>query len=379
MIDTGTWHLATKRAEFLDLQSDWDRIFHENARHSPFLSWGWVDAWLRHIARVHELRIIYWRDAGGITQYILPLHRPRNRFGFGSGSTMLVCSYGLDSSDNLGCLCVPELEDQSSELTADAIDYFFDRSDSISLRFLDSTGSFPWRLQEAMQSSGRKIKIRPDSTCPTAVLPASWDEFLRQLSSNFRSQVRRSYKQVGGDGQPKFRFVDPTESESFATELIRLNRSRIRAKGRTSSLESDGFRNFLSEVIPYLASQGISWMDTIERDGEVLGAALNFVHGDTVYFYMGGFDDKASKIRPGTALFALVIQRGIERGHSRYDFLRGDELYKYRWSATDVMMHSVAIYPRGFLRAHLASAADDIYLTARKFLRYARRQIRGRD
>ena len=291
---------------------------------------------------------------------------------------MLVCGYGLDCSDNLGCLCAPELEHQSAELTASAIDYAFDRHDSISLGFLDSTGGFPSSLQKAMQSSGRKIRVRPDAACPTAELPGSWDGYLEQLSSNFRSQVRRSYKQIRGDGQPEFHYVEPTEAESFAGELVRLNRSRIQAKGETSSLEDECFRNFLNEVIPYMASQGIAWMDTIVRDSEVLGAALHFVHGDTVYFYMGGFDDKASKIRPGTALFALAMQRGIERGHSRYDFLRGDEPYKYRWSATDVITHNVAIYPCGFLRAHLASMVDDIYLTTYKFLKYSRRLIRGR-
>ena len=68
MIESGSWHLATNQSEFLKLQSDWELLFQENPRHSPFLAWGWVNAWLRHIARPHELRITYLRDADGVVK-----------------------------------------------------------------------------------------------------------------------------------------------------------------------------------------------------------------------------------------------------------------------------------------------------------------------
>jgi len=376
IVETGSWYLATSRADFLQLRPDWDRLFNANPRHSPFLSWGWVDAWLRHIAREHELQIIYFRDTDGIIQYILPLHRPTSKLGFRSRKVMLVCSYGLECSDSLGCICAPGLEDQSAEITASAIIQVLDRHDTISLGFLDSTGDFPARLKAAMQSGDWKIRIRSDAVCPIVGLPASWDEYLRKLSSNFRSQVRRSYKQVGGEGKPVFVSVDSSDAEAFADDLIRLNRSRMQTKGEQSSLENKAFQTFLREVIPYMAAHELAWMDVIVQDENILGSALNFVHGDTVYFYMGGFDDKARKIRPGTALFALVIQRGISRGYAAYDFLRGDEEYKYRWSATDAMTHNVAIYPRGF-RGFVGSVTDNLYISTRKLLRFARELIKG--
>lgn len=283
---------------------------------------------------------------------------------------MLICSYGLERSDSLGCLCASELEDQSASLTASAIFHFCDEYDMILLGFLDSTAGFPTRLKAAMQSGDRLIRVRPDAVCPTADLPGSWDEYLRQLSSNFRSQVRRSYRQIGGDRQPSFRSADPPDVDAFARDLIRLNRSRMRIRGETSSLENSAFRKFLKEAIQYMASHGIAWMDTIVQDGEVLGSTLHFVHGDTIYYYMAGFDDKARKIRPGTALFALVMQRGIESGYARYDFLRGDEAYKYRWCATDVITYNVTIYPSGFLRGHLALMVDHLYRVTHKLLKY---------
>ena len=116
MKGSGTFRIASEQADFLQLQADWDRLYDANPRHSPFLAWGWVDAWLRHIAKDHELQIITWEDGDGIVQFILPLHRVT-----GSGEIMLACSYGLDCSDNIGCICSQELQEKSEELTEDDI------------------------------------------------------------------------------------------------------------------------------------------------------------------------------------------------------------------------------------------------------------------
>jgi len=371
--DSGTWGVAASLSEFLDLQSDWERLFKANPRHSPFLAWGWVNAWLKHIAGPHELQIIFLRDNSGALVFILPLLRKSGERKFGSTKLALVCSYGPECSDHLGCLCSADLESRSAELSALAIAHCLGRYDTISMGCLDSAGGYPSILETAMLTSGRNSKVRPDIICPTVSLPESWDEFLLQLSSNFRSQVRRSYKQIVGEEQPNFRSLDHSEADVFTRELIRLNRSRMQAKGEVSSLEEDAFRTFLEEAIPYMASRGFAWLDTIERDGEMLGTALNFVHGDSVYFYMGGFDSQAGKLRPGTALFAQVIQRSIGGGYAKYDFLRGDETYKYRWNANDIVTHRLTIYPYGLIRGRLASAIDDLNIAIRKLVRYSRR------
>lgn len=360
------------QSDFLNLRSDWERLFQDNPRHSPFLAWGWVNAWLKHIAGQHVLHIACLRDDNGELQFVLPLLRRTGKHRFGSAMVTLVCSYGPECSENLGCLCVSDLEPHSAELSARAVAHLFGRHDTISLGCLDNAGDYPTRLSAAMQTSDRHTQVRPDIVCPAVCLPESWDEYLQQLSPNFRSQVRRSYRQIGGHEQPHFRSLDQSEAEAFTGELIRLNRSRIHAKGEVSSLENEAFRNFLSEAIPYMASRGLAWMDTIEQNDEVLGSALNFVHGDSVYFYMGGFDDKAKKLRPGTALFALVMQRSIDGGYAKYDFLRGVEPYKYRWCAKDVSKYRVTIYPREIIRGQVASAANDLYIATRKLLRRSR-------
>ncbi|MGI9261121.1 MAG: GNAT family N-acetyltransferase, partial [Woeseiaceae bacterium] len=111
----------------------------------------------------------------------------------------------------------------------------------------------------------------------------------------------------------------------------------------------------------------------VEMDEQIVGAALNLVHGNSIYYYMGGFDDVAKNLRPGTALFANVIDRGIEEGYTNYDFLRGAEAYKYKWGASDVHTYHITVYPQGFVRGQLAIRLDSLQDGLRTMVRRMRK------
>jgi CelD/BcsL family acetyltransferase involved in cellulose biosynthesis len=52
-----------------------------------------------------------------------------------------------------------------------------------------------------------------------------------------------------------------------------------------------------------------------------------------VALYNSGFDPDARAMSPGVVLIARTIEDAITRGFRRYDFLRGEEPYKYGFGA----------------------------------------------
>lgn len=105
-----------------------------------------------------------------------------------------------------------------------------------------------------------------------------------------------------------------------------------------------------------------------------MSAALNYVHGNTVFYYIGGIDHAAEKWGPGTALFVHVIRRCIEENYSVYDFLRGQEDYKYKWGDTDVPLYKLDIYGAGIFRGHVAQTIDNVLFRVRHTVQ---RLVRG--
>ena len=69
--------------------------------------------------------------------------------------------------------------------------------------------------------------------------------------------------------------------------------------------------------------------------GRRIAAGVTFDDGEAVYYYNAGVDPDARDLSPGVVMVARYIQRAIELGRTRLDFLRGDEPYKYEWGAVD--------------------------------------------
>jgi CelD/BcsL family acetyltransferase involved in cellulose biosynthesis len=371
--DDGQWRLVTTESGFHDLRQDWEDLFVQNPMHSPFLAWGWVAAWLRHLAGPHELSILVWQNERGVAQFIVPLIvRERSRM-FGRRTVMLACGYGREASDYLGCLRLPQHDSRIGELTAYGIAKLVDSTLSISLTELDGRVEYESELRAKMRGLGRLTRSETQNVCVAVDLAGTWDEYLQGLSSNFRSQVRRRCRTTENEESLAFRSVTAAESRKFTEKLIRLNRQRMAHKGKRSSLEDDNIREFLLESVPYMAANNIAWMDVLEKDGKTVAAALNFVHGKSAFFYIGGIDHLAQKWGPGTALFAHIIMRCIRQKYLVYDFLRGKEDYKYKWGGTDVPMHKLDIYGVGMFRGRVVWAFDKV---SRRLTRAARRLVR---
>jgi CelD/BcsL family acetyltransferase involved in cellulose biosynthesis len=69
--------------------------------------------------------------------------------------------------------------------------------------------------------------------------------------------------------------------------------------------------------------------------GRRIAAGITFEEGDTIGYYNAGVDPDARDLSPGVLLIARYVERAIETGRRRLDFLRGDEAYKYEWGAVD--------------------------------------------
>ena len=62
---------------------------------------------------------------------------------------------------------------------------------------------------------------------------------------------------------------------------------------------------------------------------------LAFDDGQTCFLYNAGMDPEAREVSPGITGTAEYLKNRLAAGRRRFDFLRGDEPYKYEWGAVD--------------------------------------------
>jgi CelD/BcsL family acetyltransferase involved in cellulose biosynthesis len=70
-------------------------------------------------------------------------------------------------------------------------------------------------------------------------------------------------------------------------------------------------------------------------DGRRASGTLSFADGDRWLLYNSGYDPEYRQQSVGLLLKAWSIRYAIENGFREYDFLRGDEAYKYDLGGRD--------------------------------------------
>src|SRR5262249_27542414 len=68
-------------------------------------------------------------------------------------------------------------------------------------------------------------------------------------------------------------------------------------------------------------------------------------YGPTLYFYQTGFEPLHSKHSVGVATMGLAIKTAIEEGASEYDFLHGNEEYKFHWAQKVRDLNRLELHP----------------------------------
>ena len=107
-------------------------------------------------------------------------------------------------------------------------------------------------------------------------------------------------------------------------------------------------QRFFFEVAEVLQAKGWLQLAFVIMDGQKAASLLNFDYGDTILVYNSGYDPmQFRQLSPGIIVTARCIEHAVSLGRSKFDFLRGDEIYKYRFGAQDTEVRRLLIAQPG--------------------------------
>lgn len=83
----------------------------------------------------------------------------------------------------------------------------------------------------------------------------------------------------------------------------------------------------------------------MEVDGQKAAALFNFEYAGRVWVYNSGLDPASfGHLSLGVVLTARAIETAIAHGNHTFDFLRGNEEYKYRFGAQNTTVHRLEMH-----------------------------------
>lgn len=95
----------------------------------------------------------------------------------------------------------------------------------------------------------------------------------------------------------------------------------------------------------------------LSHQGAPLASLLMFYFGESALYYQAGWDPDSplASQSPGVVVMANSIRDAIQEGLRYYEFLRGDESYKTRWTKTyrktSTLLVARSLMANNYLRA----------------------------
>jgi CelD/BcsL family acetyltransferase involved in cellulose biosynthesis len=305
------------------ITAEWNTLLARSAAEYPFLRCEFLRAWWDHLGGGEwpsgELLIAVWKENGAV-QGIAPLFRSRR-----DGEARLLLIGSVEISDYLDVMAVPdllpafiaELLDALAALPAQefgALDLFNLQAASPTIHILE---------QESIRR-GWTLERAPLQVCPVIDLPPSWEEYLSALDKKSRHEIRRKLRRAeGGDEKLELKILGVPEMEAF----FRL----MACDEHKAAFLTPVMRAQFQAIAEAAEQAGMLELAFLEIGGRKAAAYMNFIFEKRIWVYNSGMDPEYAASSPGWVLLAMLIRRAIESGYKAFDFMRGDEPYKFQW------------------------------------------------
>jgi len=205
------------------------------------------------------------------------------------------------------------------------------------LRCADPSGDALARAFEAHSPGpGWAVTLEQEDVCPVLELPAdtSFEDYLGTLGKKERHEIRRKVRRAEAAGEVR---LDPSPDPAADLDaFVDLHQRRWGADGLFPPTPGgEQSRTFFRRLFELAASDGTIALHFLTVAGRRIAAGVWFDDGETLFFYNAGVDLDARELSPGVLLVERSIRGAVAAGRRRFDFLRGDEGYKYEWGAAD--------------------------------------------
>lgn len=324
-----------------DLQKEWDALLAESTADVPFLRFECLQKWWETRGGGEwpqaELAIITAHEGGslcGVAPLFVAVHQQRR-------SLLLLGS--IEVFDYLDLIArpasLPDFVDALLEFLVQA-DLAWEALDLYNLIDFSPTLEI---LKASCEQRGWQYQSENIQPSPYIPLPADWETYLAGIKKKQRHEIRRKMRRFEELEVPT-RWYVVQEEETLAAEMDNFLALMEQEQAKTKFL-TPSMREFMHHVARCAFQSGILHLSFLEVDGEKAAAKFLFNYRNRLWAYNSGVDRRFYEQSPGWVLLGYILQWATEQGIEEFDFMRGDEEYKYRFGAIDRFVVRATILP----------------------------------
>ena len=298
----------------------WD-LWRRTPQATPFQSPAWLMPWWDVFAP-GQLCCIAVCDGPRLVA-LAPLYLESGPLG------LRLLPLGIGISDYCDLLIDPAFENEASEAMMAAL-----------------SRAAPWEICEfpelAPDAAALKLPqndafhsaLSQASASPFLALPETVEGLAEHVPKLRLRQLRRARSAAAKKGEIVVVVGDTDNSEGLLNELIRLHSARWKESGEPGVFADKRVREFHAAALPGLVTANLARLYALMIGDAVACVYYGFLYRGRAYAYLQGYDVAFAHESPGLIVVAYAIEEAIREGAREFDFLRGDEPYKFEWGAT---------------------------------------------
>jgi CelD/BcsL family acetyltransferase involved in cellulose biosynthesis len=168
---------------------------------------------------------------------------------------------------------------------------------------------------------------------PRIPLNGSFDDYLSRIDKKQRHEIRRKMRRAA-ESEKEVRFHVIDQAADIEAEINAFFDLMVQDPNKEKFLHPE-MREQMTITIRNAFQRGYLWLAFLEVNGAKAAASLNFDYRNKLWGYNSGVGREHMELSPGWVLLAYVIQWCNENGRTEFDFMRGDEEYKYRFGGVN--------------------------------------------
>ncbi len=324
-----------------EISQRWDDLLKESASHVPFLQYQYLRSWWETRGggewETGELAVVTAEEEGRLIG-IAPLFFASNR----EGEPALLLLGSIEISDYLDLIVRPQ---DVSRFTQGLLE-FLEGPDAPAWRALDwynileDSQTLP-ALDEATRSRNWNCSLERLYHSPYIPLQGDWETYLAGIDKKQRHEIRRKMRRAEESERPVRWYVvqEGADLDAEGDAFLALM-AQDEEKG---AFLTEAMRRQMKSTLRWAFDAGILQLAFLEIDGKKAAGYFNFDYLNRIWVYNSGLDNQFREYSPGWVLLGDLLQWANEQKRAEFDFLRGNEDYKYRFGAVDRFVMRITI------------------------------------
>lgn len=328
--------ILTRTTDFEALATEWDDLLTRSVSRPFFMRYRYQSTWWQHLGNGDLLLMTVRTDDGQLVG-LAPLYGSTDE----AGQRLLTFVGCVDVSDYLDILADASHVETVYEALLTCLADPGVAWDKLYFCSLPHQSPSHVKLAEIARQKGWPVSVTQQDVCPVITLPDSWDGYLAGIDKKQRHEIRRKIRRLEREAEVNWYAIESTDMlDQAMQDFIDLHQKSTPDK---EDFWSDKLTNFFIAFAHVAAEENWLKLYFLEMDGVRQAAMLCFDYQNEFLLYNSGYNPDFYKLSVGNVLTSYTIQQAIELGRTRYDFLRGDETYKFRFGAVAEPVYDVEI------------------------------------